>query len=188
MEFTDGALLAQVLGFISLILGICTFYQKDDKRLKIFLVVFSLNHLVHFLLLGAIAAAAGAMISALRSLTAIYTSSRRVAALFIALSLVIGFFVVDTATDLLPLLGTIIGTYSVFVLRGTTMRVGFMLGAVCWLANNIIVGSIGGSVLEFTLLLVNLTTFLRIMSDRKITQIQAKEDLTTCSYITKTSN
>lgn len=50
-----------------------------------------------------------------------------------------------------------LGTYSVFVLKGIQMRVGFLLGAMCWLTNNIIVGSVGGSLLEATLICVNRT-------------------------------
>lgn len=184
----DNAVLAQALGFVSLVLGISTFCQKDDKRLKIFLVIFSINHFVHFMLLGAMAAALGATISAARSVTAIYTSSKRVAALFIALSVAVGFYVVESPTDLLPLMGTIIGTYSVFVLKGTAMRIGFMVGAVCWLLNNLLVGSIGGTILEFSLLLVNFITLLRLVRDNKNRQSKSEEDLTACSYTIKTSN
>ncbi len=45
------------------------------------------------------------------------------------------------------------------------MRIGFLLGAVCWLTNNIMVGSIGGVLLEATLLLTNLLTIFRLARD-----------------------
>lgn len=42
----------QALGFLSFGLGISTFYQKDDRQLKILMFVFNINHLLHYLLLG----------------------------------------------------------------------------------------------------------------------------------------
>jgi len=79
----DQQVAAQVLGFFSFVLGIYAFYQKDDKKLKIIMVIFNLNHLVHFILLGSIVSALSTLLSAIRTTTAIYISSARVAALFI---------------------------------------------------------------------------------------------------------
>ena len=42
------------------------------------------------------------------------------------------------------------------------MRQAFTCGAVCWLINNILVGSLGGILLEMTLLVVNFNTMWRI--------------------------
>ncbi|MDW1951725.1 YgjV family protein, partial [Vibrio sp. 812(2023)] len=64
--------------------------------------------------------------------------------------------------DLWPIIGTVIGTYSVFCLSGIRMRIGFLLGASCWLTNNILVGSIGGTLLEMTVIVMNLLTIYRL--------------------------
>ena len=61
-----------------------------------------------------------------------------------------------------------LGTYAVFVLKGIPMRIGFVLGAMCWLINNILVGSIGGVLLEATLITVNVTTIIRILHDNRL--------------------
>ncbi len=126
------------------------------------MLVFNLNHLLHYVLLGAVPAALGALLSTLRTGTAIVTNTRWVAVFFIALTLVAGWFVVDAWVDMLPLIGTIIGTYSIFCLSGIKMRVGFLLGAICWLANNLIVGSIGGTLLEATIIATNSATIYRL--------------------------
>jgi hypothetical protein len=42
------------------------------------------------------------------------------------------------------------------------MRLAFICGAICWLTNNILVGSIGGTLLEMTLLMVNCFTIWRL--------------------------
>ncbi|EQM43604.1 bacterial inner membrane family protein [Vibrio parahaemolyticus 3256] len=126
------------------------------------MLIFNLNHLLHFLLLGSMVSALSALLSALRTTTAIFVSSKRVAAVFIVISLVSGFWVAEQWRDLWPIIGTVIGTYSVFCLSGIRMRIGFLLGASCWLTNNILVGSIGGTLLEMTVIVMNLLTIYRL--------------------------
>lgn len=163
----DQLLVAQGIGFVSFALGILTFYQKDDKKLKIIMAIFSLNHMLHFLLLGSVVSALSALLSALRTTAAIYTSSKIVAGTFILVGLASGIYLADSVADLLPMVGMMVGTYSVFVLKGVQMRIGFLIGTFCWLINNILVGSIGGTLLEATVLCVNGGTVLRLLRDRK---------------------
>ncbi|MFW8633056.1 YgjV family protein [Vibrio natriegens] len=162
----DTATLAQVVGFISFGLGFSVFYQKNDKRLKILMLIFNLNHLLHFLLLGSMTSALGAFLSTIRTTTAIFVSSKRIAAAFIVISLVSGYWAAEQWRDIWPILGTIIGTYSVFCLSGIQMRVGFLIGACCWLTNNILVGSIGGTLLEMTVIVMNSMTIYRLYRQR----------------------
>lgn len=159
---------AQLLGFVSLGLGISTFYQKNDRRLKIVMLVFNLNHLLHYFLLGSMVSACTAGLSAARTATSIYTSSRYAAAIFIALGVAAGIYLADNWWDLWPIFGTVIGTYAMFRLQGIAMRVAFLLGATCWLTNNILVGSIGGTLLELTVMSMNAITIVRLLRDKKI--------------------
>jgi len=164
----DQQVAAQVLGFFSFVLGIYAFYQKDDKKLKIIMVIFNLNHLVHFILLGSIVSALSTLLSAIRTTTAIYISSARVAIVFIIIGLSSAAYLADSLWDLWSMLGMSIGTYAVFVLKGIQMRIAFILGAICWLINNILVGSIGGILLEATLISVNITTIIRLLREQKL--------------------
>jgi hypothetical protein len=159
--------LAQALGLVSFALGISTFYQKDDRKLKIIMLIFNMNHLFHYLLLGSMTSALSAALSAARTGTSIYTSSRYVAAVFIVLGLSLGLSISNHWWDMWPIVGTVIGTFAVFMLRGIAMRIAFLVGGVCWLINNIIVGSIGGTMLEATLICVNLLTMYRLVRDEK---------------------
>ncbi|EHH3077973.1 YgjV family protein [Vibrio vulnificus] len=154
--------LAQALGFLSFGLGISTFYQKNDRYLRILMLVFNLNHLLHFLLLGSMLSALSALLSALRTTTSIFTSSKWVAAIFILIGIVSGLGMAEHWWELWPIVGTVIGTYSLFVLSGIRMRIGFLAGATCWLINNILVGSIGGTLLEMTVIIMNLITIYRL--------------------------
>jgi len=82
--------------------------------------------------------------------------------LFILLSLTLGVSISDYWTDFFPVIGSCFGTYALFCLSGIPMRQAFTCGAVCWLINNILVGSLGGILLEMTLLVVNFNTMWRI--------------------------
>ncbi|OUS23460.1 hypothetical protein A9Q98_15395 [Thalassotalea sp. 42_200_T64] len=47
--------------------------------------------------------------------------------------------------DWLAVVGGCIGTYGLFCLTGIKMRATMLVGSCCWLLNNIILGSIGGT-------------------------------------------
>ncbi len=167
---TTQLFLAQALGFVSFGLGVACFYQRDDRRLKWTMLAMNLNNVLHFALLGATTAAMGSLLSVARTGLALRTSSRLVALVFIAITLVLGALISERWQDMFPVLGTCIGTYALFCLTGIRMRIAFLCGALCWLSNNIIVGSIGGTLLELTLLAVNLNTIRRLyFAKRKAT-------------------
>ena len=154
--------IAQLVGMISFAIGIAVFCQKDDRRFKILMVVLQLNHVLHFVLLGSLVSAMSALISAVRTVTAIYVSTKLVAAVFICFGLATGIWLADSLWDLWPIFGTVAGTYSIFMLSGIRMRIGFLIGSGCWLINNITVGSIGGTLLEITMICVNVMTIYRL--------------------------
>ncbi|WP_395344883.1 YgjV family protein [Ningiella sp. W23] len=159
--------LAQAVGMVSFILGIVCFYQKDDRRLKISMVLMNVNHAIHFAMLSATTACVGALLAVVRTGISLKTSSRRVAYVFIFITLLWGASLADEWVDMLPILGSCIGTYALFCLKGIAMRVAFLFGAMCWLANNLLIGSIGTSLLEFTLIVVNISTIFRIYRHKK---------------------
>ncbi len=153
---------------LSFVLGILCFYQRDDQHLRIMMVIMNLNHTVHFALLGAVTACLSALLSVLRTGLSIKTRSRPVGYLFIVISFALGVYLSHDWYDLFPILGTCIGTYALYCLSGIAMRVAFLCGALCWLTNNIIVGSIGGTLLEATLLVVNSFTIFRLYRGKKV--------------------
>lgn len=162
--------IGQLLGIISYILGVSFFYQKDDRKLKILMIIFNINHMIHFLLLGALVSALSSFVSILRTFASMYTSSKYVALVFILVGSMFSLTYVSELTDLFALLGMSVGTYSIFMLKGVLLRVGLLLGSVLWLVNNIFVGSFGGILLESTLIIVNLVTIKRLYGNRFETQ------------------
>jgi hypothetical protein len=154
--------LAQAVGLLSFVIGIVCFYQKDDKHLKIGMVILNFNNAIHYAMMGAITACVGAILAVVRTGVSLRSSSKIAAYFFILVAIVWGTYLADNWVDYLPILGSCIGTYSLFCLSGIKMRIGFIFGALCWLANNIIIGSIGTTLLELTLLIVNMTTIFRL--------------------------
>ncbi|MGQ8367152.1 YgjV family protein [Glaciecola sp. 1036] len=159
--------LAQAIGLLSYFLGILTFFQHDDKKLKVTMLVMNLNHALHFILLGATVSCLSALLSALRTGLSIYIRSAWLAWIFIFIAVISGVVMADHWFELFAILGVCIGTYALFCLHGIKMRIAFLLGAFCWLTNNILVGSIGGTLLELTLIAVNLNTIRRLLNHQK---------------------
>lgn len=162
--------IAQLMGFASFAIGMYAFYQKDDKKLKVVMFIFNLNHAIHYLLLGTVVSAISALLSAFRTGLSIYVSSKWVAFFFITIGLVSGLYMADEIRDLWAVMGMCIGTYALFVLKGIFMRIAFLVGACCWLINNLLVGSIGGTLLEATLITTNATTIFRLLKDKQKSQ------------------
>ncbi|BFM21310.1 YgjV family protein [Gilvimarinus japonicus] len=154
--------LAQFFGLLSYCLGIYCFYQRDDRRLKIVMFIMQTNNCIHFALLGATTALLSSIFSVVRTGLSLRTKSPLVAWLFIAVSFSLGLYLTDVWQDMLPVIGSCIGTYALFCLQGIRMRLAFLLGACFWLANNIYVGSLGGTLLEATLITVNCRTMIKL--------------------------
>ncbi|WP_114765600.1 YgjV family protein [Vibrio rhodolitus] len=176
--FSEAISIAQLFGLISFALGLSTFYQKDDRRLKIVMLTLNLNHLIHYLLMGSLVSALSSLLSAFRTATAVYfvphyLSPKRAAISFIFASTAFGLVVADSLQDLWPIFGTAIGSYAVFMLHGIKMRLAFLAGAGCWLVNNILLGSIGGTLLELSAISVNLFTIARLIRNQKSTRVES---------------
>jgi hypothetical protein len=68
----------------------------------------------------------------------------------------------------LPIAGGCLATAALFLMRGIPMRVVLLASTLCWLANNILSGSIGGTMLETTIACANISTMIRLFRARAI--------------------
>jgi hypothetical protein len=73
-----------------------------------------------------------------------------------------GLMVAERPSDWLPLGASCLGTLALFLLQGIPMRLLMFCGTGLWIANNLIVGSIGGTALELVVAAVNATTIWRL--------------------------
>ena len=161
---------AQCVGYIAFVLGVACAVQKDDRRFKLFMAAECLAYIVHFALLGDPTPVASTTMSLLRSVLALYTRSRWVAAGVVAMNLALGMSLATRPTDWLPLAASCVGTLALFLLRGVPMRLAMLCGTGLWIANNVVTGSIGGTALEVVMAAVNTTTILRMARAARVAQ------------------
>ena len=147
---------AQLLGYAAFVLGMACFLQTDDRRFKIFMALECAAYIGHFALLGQPTAVASTAVSLGRSIASLRWRTPAVGVFFILLSAGLGAWLFKGWLSLLPIAASCIGTTALFFLHGLRMRALMLLGTLLWLVNNLLVGSIGGSLLEACLALANL--------------------------------
>ncbi len=153
---------AQLLGYLAFVFGVGCFLQTDDRRFKTFMALECFSYVLHFWLLGQPTAVASNLVSLGRSLASMRSRSPWVALPFIALSLGLGAWLASGWASLLPIAASCIGTTALFLLQGLRMRLLMLVGTLLWVLNNLLVGSVGGSLLELTAAAVNSWTIWRL--------------------------
>ncbi|WP_224055023.1 YgjV family protein [Celerinatantimonas diazotrophica] len=166
LEHFMGHFWGQLFGFLSFALGVLSFLQTEDRKLKLILVTLNISNTIHYALFGAMTSLIASILSTFRTALSIRTRLLIVALIFIALNIGLGVWVAQAFSDLWSVIGMTIGTYALFRLKGMSMRFAFLVGSSCWLVNNIIVGSIGGSLLEIMMISVNASTIFRLFRTR----------------------
>lgn len=153
---------AQCVGYVAFVLGMSAYMQQDDRRFKLLIGGECLAYAMHFALLGNAAAVAGAAVSMIRSVLAIHTLSRYALAGVLATTIGLGLMLTRELSDWLPLAASCLGTIALFCLQGIPMRLVFLIYSALWIANNVIVGSIGGTALEVLIAFLNISTMIKI--------------------------
>jgi hypothetical protein len=157
---------AQLMGYLAFVLGVIAFAQRIDWRLKFLVATECLVYTVHFFLLGNNAASVSAALSAARMFVALKTRSPALAVFFLVANLGLGLAVATSWTASFAIMAGLSGTVAAFFLTGIGLRA-LLLGATCcWLTNNVLSGSIGGTLLESTIAVVNTATILRLWRGR----------------------
>ncbi|SPW27433.1 Inner membrane protein ygjV [Edwardsiella tarda] len=143
------------VGVVAFLVGITTFFNRDERRFRLQLALYSSIIGVHFFLMGASTAGMSAELNAIRSVVATRTRNLWVMVLFIVLTLVLGGSELQHPLEVLPIVGTIASTWALFRCRGLTTRCVMWCSTACWVIHNLWLGSLGGSLIEGSFLLVN---------------------------------
>lgn len=182
----------QVIGFIALLLGRSAFAQKSDLQFKRKMTLFCLIEAIHFAFLTAWSASFGCLVNSCRSFASTRTRSKIVMFFFLALLWSIGVLaivnfnstlLVTTYHDqhlwgllkllfkepfrFLPLLGSTIGTIGLFLLTGLRLRYAVFTCSFLWFIHNVIVISIGPSIMEAVFMYTNYKTILSLKKEQK---------------------
>lgn len=73
--------------------------------------------------------------------------------------------------DIPALTAGLLGTWGMFMLRGIPMRLTLAVAALCWVASNLLAGSIGGTLAESLIFVTNVITVLRLRRDARLRYI-----------------
>jgi hypothetical protein len=141
-------LIAQTIGFIAFALGVTAFFQKEDRRLRLFLFVQGTALSLHFILMGAHTGAILALLAGSRAGVTLFAWGKKLAPVYYIATIIVVVLTYESPVDLLPAIAGFLGITALFYLQGLTMRLAFLTGGVAWLTHNILVGSIGPSLME----------------------------------------
>lgn len=103
---------------------------------------------LHFLLMGAYTGAAAAFITGTRNGLSVFAWAKKLAPVFYAAILAFGWLTYQAPVDSLPVLAGLMGTTAFFFLSGISMRLCLVCASSLWLIHNIVIGSIGPSLME----------------------------------------
>lgn len=154
--------LAQAIGMVAFAIGATAFLHSDGRRFRLHLMVFQVVLCSHFIMMGALVAAFGCGISAIRSYASTKTQSTPVMLFFIAMLWMMGVPQLEYTYELLTIFGSSVATWALFKTQGIQMRLLVMFNSFCWVTNNLLLGSIGGTLMELTFIIVNSLTILRM--------------------------
>ncbi|QDX98684.1 YgjV family protein [Pectobacterium carotovorum subsp. carotovorum] len=169
--------IAQSVGVLAFVVGITMFFNRNDKKFKIQLSAYSAVIGLHFFLMGANAAGASALLNSARTLISLKTHNILVMFVFISLTLLFGLSGMKHAMELLPIASTVASTWALFRTSGLTTRCVMWCSTACWVTHNIWLGSIGGSLIEGSFLLMNGFNIIRFwrMQQRGIDPFSAEK-------------
>ncbi len=157
---------AQLVGYVACALGVAAFLQRVDRRLKLLLAGESLAYAVHFVLLANPAAAASGLANAVRLLLSARFHGRGIAIAAVAVYLALGLAFAGHGVGWLPVVSGALGAIAVFTLHGVAMRVVLLVCTTLWLVNNVLSGSIGGTLLEAFIAAASVFTLARMLRAR----------------------
>ncbi|WP_257276173.1 MULTISPECIES: YgjV family protein [unclassified Endozoicomonas] len=158
---------AQGVGLFAFIVGASAFLHQNGRRFRLHLTVFQILLCIHFIMMGAFTAAFGCGISAARSYASTRTKSNKVMWFFISLLWLMGLPSLQHSYELLTIFGASLVTWGLFQVDGIKLRLLVLFNSFCWLTNNLLLGSIGGTLMETTFIIVNLYTISKMFISRR---------------------
>ena len=162
MPATGPFSLPQLVGYAAFLIGVVSFLQRDDRRLRAMIALQAFSYAVHFFLLGSAIAAFASIVTCTRALVSLYTRSPLVALVILGVNLTFGLLTVHTAAGWLPVIASSAGTIAFFWFSGLMLRFILLGSTLCWLINNLLLGSIGGTLLELFIGVANGITCYRL--------------------------
>ncbi len=154
-------LLSQILIGIAICTDTLSFQFKERKKIVACLLVSCTLISTHFMLLGHWTAAFLGIIAAVRFMTSIFSTSKKLMGLFIVATILISIFSYEGLLSILGCTGGIFGTVASFCKEDKQLRQLMLVGTSLWIVHNFLAGSPGAVLMEAIFISSNLVGYFR---------------------------
>lgn len=149
-------ILSQIFAIIYYIMFAITYYMKNKKTILVLGVISIFIHSISYALLGGWTAVAMGIVAVIRNIIFIYEEKKNKKNIFILytlflITIVSGIFTYDGIISILPVLGTILYTYSIWQSNVKQYKLIGFITDVFLVIYNIYIKSIFGIIAEFIL-------------------------------------
>lgn len=163
-EMSHTEMAGQLVSLVALGLCIVGFASKQDDRLMLLLISANVAFALQFALFGSWTAAVLSLLVIGRIMLARrYLGSWKIMLAVLAVNLVAGALTWRSPVDFCAIAAALFGTVGMFMLRGIPMRLMLAAAAIAWMLNNILIGSVGGTLAEGLVVITNFITIYRLM-------------------------
>ncbi|MDR5898675.1 YgjV family protein [Halomonas vilamensis] len=167
-EMSVSALAGQFFGLVALVICLVAFASKNDDRLLVLLISANVAFALQFVFFASWTAAALTLLVIVRIILARrFVGSNVVMIGVLVANVVAATLTWQSAVDTLPLTAATLGTVGMFMLRGIAMRVVLGLAAFAWMLNNVIIGSVGGTLAEGLIVVTNMVTIILMLRAKR---------------------
>lgn len=154
----------QVVSLIALGLCIAGFASRQDDRLMVLLISANVAFAIQFALFGSLTAAVLSLLVIGRIMLARrYLGNWKIMLAVLAVNLLAAVLTWRSPVDFFAIAAAVFGTIGMFMLRGIAMRLMLAAAAIAWMLNNIVIGSVGGTLAEGLVVITNFITIYRLV-------------------------
>ncbi|MFB9869008.1 YgjV family protein [Vreelandella sulfidaeris] len=167
-NMSHSVMVGQFFGLVALVLCVVAFSSKQDDRLLALLISANVAFALQFVFFESWTAAVLTVLVIARIVLARrYLGSKTVMTVVLLASALAAALTWRSCVDVLPLIAMVLGTVGMFMLRGIAMRVFLGMAAVAWMLNNLLIGTIGGTIAEGLIVITNIVTIIRLVRARR---------------------
>ena len=152
---------SQLVVSLALLLDLLSFQLRDRRRILACLALSCVLNAGHFALLGQWSAASLLLLASVRFLVSIWLVRSILMWFFMGLACAAVLATYQGPLALLSLSGSLLQTRAAFCQDDRLLRRWMLLGTLCWLANNLLVGSPVAALMEGLFLVSNLVGYYR---------------------------
>jgi Bacterial inner membrane protein len=164
-------ILSQLLIGIAICTDTLSFQFKEKKKIVACLLVSCSLISAHFMLLGHWTAACLGLLAAARFTASIFSSSKKLMAIFVIATVVVSIFTYEGLLSVLGCSGGIFGTVASFCKEDKPLRQLMLIGTSLWIVHNFLAGSPMAVLMEAIFISSNIVGYFRFYIRPKSQQL-----------------